>query len=289
MDQATITTFLQQSSDVILAYSLDGVVAILLLALGYLGGRWAQRTTERQLDRFEHVDATLKPLVGRMAKLAVLIMVLVAVLAQFGVQTSSIIALIGAAGLAIGLAFKDTLSNVASGLLLLFLRPFNAGEFVELGDESGTVMEIGLFLTRLRTADGQIVCMPNAEVANNAIINYSRDPQRRMVFEVGVSYDADLDQTEQVLLEAAAADDQVLKEPAPQAFVSTLGDSSVVFTVRAWAKQEAYWPTRFALLKRIKQALDQAKIAIPFPQTEMRLLDGRIKLARADAAERKAA
>jgi small conductance mechanosensitive channel len=138
MDNETpLMGFLQESSDLILSYSLDGLLAIVLLALGFIGGRWAQRTTERQLDRMPHIDATIKPLVGRVAKIVVLVIVLVAVLGQFGVQTSSIIALIGAAGLAIGLAFKDTLSNVASGLLLLFLRPFNVGEFVEIGDDCG--------------------------------------------------------------------------------------------------------------------------------------------------------
>ena len=287
--EKALTTFLQQSSDLILTYALDGIVAVALLAMGYLGGRWAQRTTERQLDRFDHVDATVKPLVAHMAKLAVLTMVLVAVLAQFGVQTSSIIALIGAAGLAIGLAFKDTLSNVASGLLLLFLRPFNVGEWVEIGDESGRVEEIGLFLTRLHSADGQYVSVPNAEVANASIVNFSREPQRRMVFEVGVSYNTDLDRCEQVLLKAAAADEQIVQEPAPQAFVSSLGDSAVVFTVRAWAEQDNYWPARFALLKRIKQHLDAENIAIPFPQTEMRLLDGRLKLAHRESDERQAA
>lgn len=281
--------FLQESSDLILSYSLDGVVAILLLGLGFIGGRWAQRTTERQLDRMPHVDPTIKPLVARIARIGVLIIVLVAVLGQFGVQTSSIIALIGAAGLAIGLAFKDTLSNVASGLLLLFLRPFNVGEFVDVGDESGEVREIGLFLTRLRTADGQFVSVPNAEVANSAIVNYSREPNRRMVFEVGVSYDADLDRTEQILRESAAADERVLDEPAPQAFVSSLADSSVVFTVRAWAAQSDYWPTRFAMLKRIKQTLDEAGIGIPFPQSEVRVLNSKIKLAQIDEREREAA
>lgn len=286
---SALMTFLQESSDLLLTYSLDGLVAILLLGAGFIGGRWAQRTTERQLDRMPHVDATIKPLVGRIAKLGVLIIVLVAVLGQFGVQTSSIIALIGAAGLAIGLAFKDTLANVASGLLLLFLRPFNVGEFVDVGDESGEVREIGLFLTRLRTADGQFVSVPNSEVAGSAIVNYSREPQRRMVFEVGVSYDSDLDRSEKILLDSAAQDDRVLKEPAPQAFVSSLADSSVVFTVRAWAAQSDYWPARFAMLKRIKQSLDEAGIGIPFPQSEVRVLNNRIKLAQVDERERDAA
>lgn len=289
MDMETLKTLFEQSSDLIIAYSLDALVALLLLAIGYLGGRWAQRTTARQLDRFPHIDATLKPLIARFAKLAVLIMVIVAVAGQFGVQTSSIVALIGAAGLAIGLAFKDTLSNVASGLLLLVLRPFNVGEWVEIGSQSGTVEEIGLFLTRLLSADGQLVSVPNAEVANQAIINYSRKPHRRMVFDVGVSYDADLDQCEQVLLNAAKDDERIVAEPAPQAFVTSLGDSSVVFTVRAWASQQDYWPARFALLKRIKQRLDRAKIAIPFPQREMRLIDGRLQLARHDSEDRQAA
>ncbi|MCK7592263.1 mechanosensitive ion channel family protein [Pseudomarimonas salicorniae] len=288
MDQdAPLMAFLRESSDLILTYSLDGLVALILLGVGFIGGRWAQRTTERQLDRMPHVDATIKPLAGRVAKIAVLVLVLVAVLGQFGVQTSSIIALIGAAGLAIGLAFKDTLSNVASGLLLLFLRPFNVGEFVEIGDESGEVREIGLFLTRLRTADGQYVSVPNSEVASDAIINYTREPQRRMVFEVGVSYDADLDQAEEVLLKAAREDDRILADPGPQAFVSALGDSSVNFTVRAWAKQADYWPARFALLKRIKQRLDDAGIGIPFPQREVRVLNSKIKLAQ--VGEREAA
>jgi small conductance mechanosensitive channel len=131
--------------------------------------------------------------------------------------------------------------------------------------------------------------VPNAEVANNAIVNYTREPQRRMVFEVGVSYDSDLDRTEQILLAAAANDERVAKDPAPQAFVASLADSSVVFSVRAWAKQADYWPARFALLKRIKQALDEAGIAIPFPQSEVRVLNNRIKLTQVEDREREAA
>ena len=279
-----LVELLRDSTDLIIRYALDGLVALALLIGGFLLGRWAQRRTEAHLQRYQRVDPTLRPLLGRVAKLVVFVLVLVAVLAQFGVQTSSIIALIGATGLALGLAFKDTLSNVASGLLLLMMRPFNVGDWVELGDESGRVLEIGLFFTKLRSPDGHHITLPNSVVANDAMENLSRDELRRMVFEVGVGYGDDLDQCEQVLLEAIGEDERLRQDPAPQVFVSSLGDSAVVFTVRAWAEQSDYWPARFALLKRIKQRLDQAGIQIPFPQSDVHLIDGKLRVASSDAA-----
>jgi small conductance mechanosensitive channel len=191
---------------------------------------------------------------------------IIAVLQRFGVQTTSLIAVVGAAGLAIGLAIQGTLSNVAAGAMLLALRPFRIGDYIEAGGQGGTVREIGLFTTVMTTADLIYVAMPNSQIFGGTIINYSREPTRRLNFTVGIDYGDDIDKAQAIIVDVLKADSRVLENPAPMAPVGALGASSVDIIVRCWVPTAVYWDALFDLQKAVKQALDAGGITIPFPQ-----------------------
>jgi small conductance mechanosensitive channel len=192
-------------------------------------------------------------------------------LSQVGIQTTSFIAILGAAGLAVGLALQGSLSNFASGVLIIMLRPFKSGDFIEAGGKSGSVEKIEIFSTELRTPDNKVIIMPNSAIMSGAIVNYSREKTRRIDLVIGVSYEADLKQAKQVLQNVLDEEPRLLKTPAYTVAVSELADSSVNFVVRPWVNTSDYWPTYFSLVENIKLALDDAGIAIPFPQMDVHL------------------
>ena len=202
---------------------------------------------------------------------AILVLVMIAVFAQFGIQTTSIIAVLGAAGLAVGLALQGTLANIAAGMLLHFLRPFRVGESIDAGSIAGTVREIGLFSTELQTWDGIYLMVPNSQLASAAILNYSRLPTRRLNLVIGISYTDDIDKTLKVLSELLQNDERILDDPAHQVMVKELADSSVNINLRCWTNRENYWSLRFDLTKQAKQRLDEYDISIPFPQRDVHL------------------
>ena len=211
----------------IIDYALDMVGAVLLLIAGWIVAGWVQKHTARMLGAVERVDATLLSFVTQSVRYTILILVMVAVLAQFGVQTTSIIAVLGAAGLAVGLALQGTLANIAAGVLLLFLRPFKIGEYIDAGGIAGTVREIGLFATEFKSYDGIFVMVPNSQLASAAITNYSRLPTRRLDLVVGISYGDNMNQAMTGLNDLLVNEDRILKDPAPQVMVKELADSSV--------------------------------------------------------------
>ncbi|MBU6472709.1 MAG: mechanosensitive ion channel, partial [Alphaproteobacteria bacterium] len=185
---------------------------------------------------------------------------------RFGVETTSLIAVIGAAGLAVGLAIQGTLSNVAAGVMLLFLRPFRIGDYVEAAGQGGTVREIGLFTTILLSADLVYISVPNASIFGGTIINYSREPTRRINFTVGIDYSDDIAAAQKIVIGVMESDPRVLKSPKPMAPVGALGASAVEIVVRCWVPNAVYWDTLFDLQKAVKLALDGGGITIPFPQ-----------------------
>ena len=203
---------------------------------------------------------------------AVIAITIVAVLSQFGVETTSIIAVLGAAGLAIGLALQGTLQNIAAGVMLLLLRPFRVGDFIEGGGIGGTVQGIGLFVSTLRTGDGIYISAPNSQLWNTAITNYSRNPTRRIDIVVGIGYDDDMDKGLALLLDLMTNDDRVLDDPAPQTMVKALGASSVDLNMRCWCNNDDYWGLLFHLNKAVKETLDGAGISIPYPQQDVHLI-----------------
>jgi small conductance mechanosensitive channel len=221
----------------------------------------------------KHGDQTLAGFVSKAARYAVLALVIVMVLSQFGVQTASIIAALGAAGLAIGLALQGTLQNVASGLVLLFLRPFKVGDYIESSNVSGVIQEIGLFATELKTLDGLYVLAPNSDVWGTPITNFSREKTRRFDLSIGIGYDDDIDKAMKVMQQIIAKDDRVLENPEPYLFVDSLGDSAVGVTCRVWINTPDWWATTRDLTKNAKQAFDKAGISIPYPQREVHIFD----------------
>ncbi len=247
-------------------YALNVVGALALLVFGWTAAAWAQRYVRNALERAEGVDATLRPLIAGLVRYTVIALVVIAVLAQFGVQTTSIIAVLGTAGLAIGLALQGSLSNVAAGALLLFLRPIRVGEYIEAGGSTGTVVEIGLFATELHTIDGVYVSVPNAQLTATAIKNYSRLPTRRLDLVIGIDYEDDVDKALGVLNDLLAQDERVLRDPAHEVMVRELAESSVNLNMRCWTRRENYWALRFDLNKQAKARLDAEGITIPFPQ-----------------------
>ena len=255
----------------IIDYALDVVGAVLLLIAGWMVAGWVQKHTARMLGAVERVDATLLSFVTQLVRYSILILVMVAVLAQFGVQTTSIIAVLGAAGLAVGLALQGTLANIAAGVLLLFLRPFKIGEYIDAGGVAGTVREIGLFATEFESYDGIFVMVPNSQLASAAITNYSRLPTRRLDLVIGISYGDNMNQAMTVLNDLLVHDDRILKEPAHQVMVKELADSSVNLNLRCWTKRQDYWSLLFDLTKQAKERLDKHGISIPFPQRDVHL------------------
>jgi small conductance mechanosensitive channel len=262
--------------------------AILIIAIGFLVAGWAARAVKGILYRSTHVDNTVVPVIGTAARYAILILVLVAALGQLGVQTASLLAVLGAAGLAIGLALQGTLSNIAAGLMLLYLRPFRVGDFVETDNLAGIVKTVGLFVTELDTFDGLYVFAPNSELWNKTLRNHSRNPRRLMSIPVGISYDADAAKARDLLLQMARDDERILTDPAPYVYVDKYGDNSIDLIFRAWAPTAQYWDAQRAMIEEAKRRLDAAGIEIPFPQRVLHLVgDGSAALLQHGSPDRR--
>lgn len=253
-------------------YGLQIVGAVLTLIVGWIVAGWVQKATVNGLQRIPKMDETLVPFLATIVRYGVLIVVIVAVLNQFGVETTSIIALLGAAGLAIGLALQGTLSNIAAGVMLLMLRPFKVGEYIDAGSISGTVAQIGLFTTEFLTADGIYLVAPNSAIWNQAITNYSRNTSRRMNIVIGVSYDDDIEGASNALMALMTGDSRIHHDPEPQVLVDSLGNSSVNLKMRCWTDTDEFWPLLFDLTKQSKLAIEAAGYSIPFPQQDVHII-----------------
>jgi small conductance mechanosensitive channel len=256
-------------SALIVSYSLSAIGAIVLLVVGYFVAGLAERSIVAGLSSVRGMDSTLVTFFSKIARYAVLALVVVMVLGQFGVQTASIIAAMGAIGLAIGLALQGTLQNIAAGIMLLVLRPLRIGEYVEVDDVAGTVEEIGLFASRLRAPDGVYILAPNSSLWNKPIRNYNRNRQRRKDIEIGIGYDDDIALAQRTLLDLAADDGRVFADPAAEAFVSALADSAVTVTLRYWTSDKDVLAVEKDLRRAAKETFDEKGISIPFPQQEV--------------------
>jgi len=250
-------------------YGLEVVGGIVILIVGWIIANWVSRRVARYLERSEKIDSTLKPIFVTGAKVLILVFTVLAVLSKFGVETTSIIALVGTIGLAIGLALQGTLSNIASGIMLLVLRPFNIGDAVDLNGTMGVVDEIGLFVTEMHSFDNIYISMPNSKVWGNKIENLTKNPTRRVDMEFGIHYDDDMQKAKSIINEIVSNDERVLAEPEPLIAVGTLADSSVNIRVRPWTQNENVWPLRYDLTQRIKERFDEENITIPFPQRDV--------------------
>ncbi|WP_420548661.1 mechanosensitive ion channel family protein [Curvivirga sp.] len=271
-DQLTILQeFLLIIQDSVIGYGPDILGAIITLIVGWMLAGFFKGLVTRALHRVPNMDETLVPMLSSMVKYAVLIVTFVAVLSQFGVETTSIIAVLGAAGLAIGLALQGTLQNIAAGIMLLMLRPFRKGDFIDASGIMGTVEAINLFTTDMKTVDGVYMAVPNSSLWNSNITNYSRNPTRRIQQVMGISYGDDVAKARGVLLELMEKDERVLADPAPQTMVSTLNSSSVDITMRCWVKTDDFWNVHFDILEKSKEVIEGAGMSIPFPQQDVHM------------------
>ncbi|AZO73198.1 mechanosensitive ion channel domain-containing protein [Mesorhizobium sp. M1D.F.Ca.ET.043.01.1.1] len=259
---------LAQLSTLIVSYSFSAIGAVILLVVGYFVAGLAERSIFAGLGHIHGFDATLRHFFSKIVRYAILILVVIMVLGQFGVQTASIIAAIGAVGLAIGLALQGTLQNIAAGIMLLALRPFRIGESIEVGSIAGTVEEIGLFATKLRTVEGVYILAPNSTLWNQPVRNFTRNGVRRTDISLSIGSWNDIDRGQKTLLAIAGTEKRIRREPAPIAFVAGLGETTVSLTLRYWTSAADYFATQIDMTKRAKQAFDNEGISIPLPPPE---------------------
>ena len=260
-----ITTKLQEW---IAAYGLKIVGAVLILVIG----RWVAKLIRKlvvQLMRRSKIDETLTAFVASLAYIGMMTFVILAALRNLEIETTSFIAVIGAAGLAIGFALQGSLANFAAGVLMIIFKPFKVGDFIEAGGVAGIVEEIQIFTTQLKTPDNKTIIVPNAKVTSDNIVNYSAKDTRRVDMVVGVSYGDDLGKVKNVLEQIVHEDDRILKEPEPTIGVLELADSSVNFAVRPWVKTADYWGVMFDTNRKVKERFDAEGISIPFPQRDV--------------------
>lgn len=257
---------LAQLSALAVQYAFSAVGAIILLVIGWIASGLLSRWAYRGLSRIHGIDITLAHFFSNVIRYAILVIVFVMVLGQFGVQTASILAALGAIGLAIGLALQGTLQNIAAGIMLLVLRPFRVGEYIDTGDINGIVQDIGLFATELKTYDGLYRLAPNSLLWNVPVTNYSRLTTRMHDFKVGIAYEDDIDKAIGIMLDIVRKDERVLDTPEPAAFVMDLGDNAVILAMRYWASSSVWWMTTRDITKAVKEAFDANGITIPYPQ-----------------------
>ncbi len=253
-------------------YAFPWLMNILLALAVFVAGRWVARLLVRLVGRMMEragLDAMLSGFVSSILNALLLLMVIIAALNQLGVDTTSFIALIGAAGLAVGLALQGSLQNFASGVLLIIFRPFKVGDFIEAAGVAGVVEEIGIFSTRMKTGDNREIIVPNGSIYSGTITNNSARETRRIDLLFGIGYDDDLQQARAILQQLVEADERILQEPKPLIAVAELADASVNFAVRPWVKASDYWPVRFDLTEKVKLAFDEAGISIPYPQMDV--------------------
>jgi len=242
-------------------------IAFAILALTLWLSRWASKFATALLKRWPrtHNDLTLQDFVGSLARYAVLILGLIAMLRRLGVETASIITVLGAASLAVGLALQGTLTNVAAGVMLLVLRPYQVGDTVVIAGKTGTVERLDLFNSELRDGDNLKIVVPNSKSFGDVIVNMSDMKTRRMELTFGIGYDDDIGEALALLLKCCADDPRILTDPAPWANITDLGASAVNLTLRAWAKMDVYWDARYAMLRRVKETFQTAGIDMPYP------------------------
>lgn len=261
-------SWLVRNQALLLSYAVNIVAAIAIIVVGMIVARIISNAVNRVM-RARHIDATVADFLSALVRYGVIAFTLIAALGRVGVQTASVIAVLGAAGLAIGLALQGSLSNLAAGVLLVTFRPFRSGEYVDLGGVAGTVLQVQIFSTTLRSADGRMVVIPNGKIIANNIINFSREPVRRNEFIIGVAYDSDIEKVKQLLTNIIESDDRILKDREMTVRLNELGASSINFVVRVWSNsgdlQSVYWD----VLERIKRDFDANGISFPYPQMDV--------------------
>ncbi|AKL42348.1 TPA: small-conductance mechanosensitive channel MscS [Serratia marcescens] len=262
--------WLVKNQDLLIQYAVNIVAAIVILIIGSIVARVVGNALNRVM-KLRGIDATVADFLSAIVRYGVLAFTFIAVLGRVGVQTTSVIAVLGAAGLAVGLALQGSLSNFAAGVLLVIFRPLRVGEYVDLGGVAGTVDQVQIFSTSLRTADNKTIVVPNGKIIAGNIINYSREPNRRVDIVVGVAYNADIDVVKKVLGDVIAADKRIMHAKGVTVRLNEMAPSSLNFVTRSWTTNAEYWNVYFDLMENFKRALDANNIGIPFPQMDVHL------------------
>ncbi|CAI1909620.1 small-conductance mechanosensitive channel MscS [Serratia marcescens] len=262
--------WLVKNQELLIQYAVNIVAAIVILIIGSIVARVVGNALNRVM-KLRGIDATVADFLSAIVRYGVLAFTFIAVLGRVGVQTTSVIAVLGAAGLAVGLALQGSLSNFAAGVLLVIFRPLRVGEYVDLGGVAGTVDQVQIFSTTLRTADNKTIVVPNGKIIAGNIINYSREPNRRVDIVVGVAYNADIDVVKKVLGDVIAADKRIMHAKGVTVRLNEMAPSSLNFVTRSWTTNAEYWNVYFDLMENFKRALDAHNIGIPFPQMDVHL------------------
>ncbi|WP_338884746.1 small-conductance mechanosensitive channel MscS [Xenorhabdus sp. TH1] len=258
------------NQDLLIQYAVNIVSAILILIVGLFVAKLVNKAVKRVMS-LRGIDTTISDFLSAIIRYAIIAFTIIAVLGKLGIQTASVIAVIGAAGLAVGLALQGSLSNFAAGVLLVVFRPLRTGEYVSIGAVEGTVMQVQIFSTTLRTADGRIVVIPNGKIIADNIINTTREPDRRTQIMVGVAYDADIDEVKRVLGDVIQEDQRIQHEKGVTIRLHEMAPSSLNFVVRVWTSNGDAWNVYWDLMENFKRALDKHNIGIPFPQMDVYL------------------
>lgn len=271
----------EQLPALLLAWSTQLAGALVTLVVGFTLAGWAGRLVRKALGRSDKIDPMFHALAGKIVRLVIMAFTVIAVLGRFGVETASLIAAVGAAGLAIGLALQGTLSNVAAGVMLLLLRPFKIGDAVNIGGTVYVIDSVGFFACRAHLPDGPKAFIPNAEIWGKTLVNLSDTDQdlRRIDQTYGIAYGDDIDTAIAILERVIAADSRVRADPPPLIKVQALADSSVNILLRVWTSRTDWWDTQLDLLKAAKQQLEAGGITIPFPQRELRVIQAPVARA----------
>lgn len=261
----------KQLQSVVAEYGLQILGALATLIIGI----WIAKILSKSLGKIlnkKSIDQTLVKFVVSLVKIALITFVIISVASQVGIQTASFVAVIGAAGLAIGFALQGSLSNLAAGVMLIIFKPIKVGDYIEGGGSTGSVESVGIFITTLITPDNKVVYIPNSTLTGGNIINYSARDRRRVDMVFGIGYSDDIDKAKNVIQSVLNSDSRILKDPAPQIVVSELGDSSVNFNVRPWVNTPDYWSVFFETTEQIKKKFDEQNISIPFPQRDVHMI-----------------
>lgn len=263
---------LQRIWELVTLYGLKVLAAVAILLLGRWIAKFIQGLIEKLMQK-KSVDTTLVSFVGDLIYFVLLTFVVLAALNQIGIQTTSFVAIIGAAGLAVGLALQGSLANFAAGILMIIFRPFKVGDYIEGAGVAGKVVLIQVFTTQLLTPDNKTIIVPNAKLTGDNIVNYSTQGTRRIDLVFGIGYGDDIDKARNIITATLAEDARILPDPAPKVAVAELADSSVNFIVRPWTTTDDYWDVRFGLVEKIKKRFDAQGITIPYPQRDVHIYE----------------
>lgn len=277
IDPGLIRSYIQKLPETALHFGMRVLLALIVFFIGTRLIKWVCKILKKSMQR-GNADVGATQFLTSFVRISLYVVLILLIASGFGLDAASVVALLGSAGVAIGLAVQGSLSNLAGGVLILLLKPFKVGDYIIAANgNEGTVKEIQIFYTKLATGDNRMVVIPNGELSNSSMVNVSTMPERRIDISVGISYEADIRQARSVIMELLEKDDQVLQERDKRVFVDTLGDSAVILGIRFYVLSENYWESKWRLTEDIKYALDETAIPIPYNQMDVHL-DGEVKM-----------